>query len=330
MAVAPQLAPVEIVDLRRLRARDLAPLLEEQQRTWLTELFWDYRPSAAMIAKHLDARTLLGSAALVAGRVAGYCFYVVEEHKGLLGDLYVLERYRRQRAAPAPHGIATRLLEQVLDTLEQFPRLRRLEAQLIPWGTEPLAPVFLARDFRSFPRLFMYKSLRPQDSRPPPEQPPDLALRPWDDRYFEPTADLVLAAYRDHVDSHINDQYAHRSGALRFLKNIVIFPGCGLFLPECSLVALPPGQEEPLLGVVLTSQVAPGIAHVTQVSIAREWQGRGLGRCLMDASLARLVARRFRGVSLTVTAENVPAVRLYNRLGFHILKGFAAFARTLT
>ncbi|MBI4466710.1 MAG: GNAT family N-acetyltransferase, partial [Acidobacteria bacterium] len=74
---------------------------------------------------------------------------------------------------------------------------------------------------------------------------------------------------------------------------------------------------------------APGIAHVTQLCIAPDRQGHVLGRYLMDASLEGLRGRGYRGVSLTVTAENESAVRLYRRLRFDVIKGFAAFARTL-
>ena len=323
MAVAPQLAPFELVDLRQLRARDLAPLLEEERRLWAEELHWDYRPSAEVIRRHADAGTLPGVAALVGGQVAGYSFYILDDTKGIIGDLYVLRPYRRQPPTGAAAGVATLLLEHTLETLESSPRLRRLEAQIIPCGTEPLAPVFLARDFRSFPRVFLYKELRPQAPRAE-SAPAGVALR----ARFQPMAGLIVAAYRGHVDSRINDQYGTSGGALRFLKNIVVFPGCGIFLAETSLVAVEVGTER-LLGAALTSRVAAGVAHVTQVCVAPERQGQGLGRALMQAVLARLAGRGYRGVSLTVTAENERAVQLYYKLGFQVIKGFAAFARDL-
>lgn len=331
MAVAPQLSPFEIVDLRHLRARELEALLEEEQRLWREELYWDYRPSAAMIRKHVDARSLPGTVALVGGRVAGYCFFVYEEHKALIGDLYVLEEHRRHPPPGAAAGVATLLLKRALETLERSPQVRRIEAQLIPCGTEPLAPVFLAHDFCSFPRLFLYKSLPPRGLQGQASGPPGIHLRDWEDGYFEAMAELIVAAYRGHVDSHINDQYSQPSGAMRFLKNIVIFPGCGVFQQASSLVAVEGGgsEGERLAGAVLTSRVAPGVAHVTQLCVEPRCQGRGLGRRLMEAALARLAASGYRGVSLTVTAENQAAVGLYRRLGFDVLKGFAAFARTL-
>lgn len=343
MAVAPQPSPLEIVDLRLLHGRLLAPLLEEEERHWREELHWDYRPSVEMIRHHLDAHSLPGYVALWRGRVVGYCFYVFEDEKGLIGDLYVLEAFR-QPPAGGLAGIATLLLEHTLETLENAPPLRRLETQLMPFGIEALEPVFAAHQFRYFPRLFMYKPLGPARAdaaasvaaREAGEAEPDLGavsgaeLRLWQDDFYEPLAELILDAYAGHVDSQINDHYRTPAGALRFLKNIVLFPGCGVFQADCSLVAAEAGLPAAgrLLGAVLSSQVARGVGHITQICVQRRWQGHGLGQRLLVAALARLEAKGCRGVSLTVTAGN-RAVNLYRRFGFEILKEFTAYARDL-
>jgi ribosomal protein S18 acetylase RimI-like enzyme len=45
---------------------------------------------------------------------------------------------------------------------------------------------------------------------------------------------------------------------------------------------------------------------------------------MMEASIRALRSRRFHALSLTVTAQNDRAVRLYERLGFRTIKSFAA------
>ncbi|MFQ5778208.1 MAG: GNAT family N-acetyltransferase [Terriglobia bacterium] len=345
MAVAPQLPTLEILDLRRVRARRLASLFQEEQQHWREQLYWDYRPSVEIIRKHVDARNLPGCVAMSQGRVAGYCFFITEEDKATIGDLYVREEFRRERVS-GEAGIATVLLEHTLETLTHIPGLRRIEGQLVSFDTDPLATLFHAHGFRSFLRLFMHKPLaRAQPSRPgvteqmPLQIPADLEsaaeLRVWDDGYFEAMAALVVEAYRGHADSQINDYYHNQAGALRFLKNIVIFPGCGTFQPDCSVVAVERGsptrrrRRERLVGAILTSQVAPGVGHITQICVRPDRQRQGLGSRLLNAALARLAAKGYTRVSLTVTAENQAAVRLYRRLGFEVLKEFCAFARTL-
>jgi ribosomal protein S18 acetylase RimI-like enzyme len=343
MAVAPRPAPFEILDLRQVRARALASLLAEEEKDWGGKLHWDYHPSVEMIRRHLDARSLPGYVALREGEVAGYTFFVYEDDKGLLGDLYVVEAFRGERpfsGAPqtGEHGVATTLLERALETLLHTPGLRRIEAQLLSFGLEPLEPRFAAHGFRCFPRLFFYKPLTPaQPGAPRAEEPPTrriagAELRAWEDGYFEPMAELIVVCYRNHLDSQINDHYGTTAGALRFLKNIVLFPGCGVFQGDCSLVALPAGggpEPSGLLGAVLTSQVARGVGHITQICVRPEWQGRGLGRRLLEAALARLAAKGCHGVSLTVTTENRRAVSLYHGMGFEVIKEFSAYSRDL-
>jgi len=54
------------------------------------------------------------------------------------------------------------------------------------------------------------------------------------------------------------------------------------------------------------------------------YQGHGLGRRLLDASIQTLGARHYSALSLTVTAGNARACRLYERMGFRTIKTFSA------
>ena len=54
---------------------------------------------------------------------------------------------------------------------------------------------------------------------------PEIEIRRWTEQDYQPAAALITTAYRGHVDSEINDQYRTLSGSLRFLNNIVRFPG---------------------------------------------------------------------------------------------------------
>jgi ribosomal protein S18 acetylase RimI-like enzyme len=58
-------------------------------------------------------------------------------------------------------------------------------------------------------------------------------------------------------------------------------------------------------------------AHIVGMMVGGAQQGRGVGRNLLDACIAR--ARRTSGLellTLSVTDGNTPAIRLYERLGF--------------
>ena len=116
-----------IVDLRQMNSRQLEPLLEEEARHWREELHWDYRGSLELIKKFLDARSLAGCAVVENGQPAGYGFYVLEEHKGLVGGLFVSPRFRQL-------ALSQKLLGEMLATLRAIPQIERIEAQLMPFG----------------------------------------------------------------------------------------------------------------------------------------------------------------------------------------------------
>ena len=80
-----------------------------------------------------------------------------------------------------------------------------------------------------------------------------------------------------------------------------------------------------LAGILALTAVRPTTAHIPQIAVAREFQGRGLGAAMMDAAFKRLAEEGYREVSLTVTDVNSGAVRLYERLGFETFRTFGAF-----
>ena len=153
---------------------------------------------------------------------------------------------------------------------------------------------------------------------------PKIDIRRWTELDYQPSAQVITAAYRNHVDSEINDQYRTLSGSLRFLNNIVRFPGCGTFDPESSFVAVEKSTGA-LAGIILCSRVRYDVGHVTQICVLPDYRSHGLGKALLAATLHNLKQRKFSTLSLTVTEDNVRAVELYQHLGFETRRVFDAF-----
>jgi ribosomal protein S18 acetylase RimI-like enzyme len=103
----------------------------------------------------------------------------------------------------------------------------------------------------------------------------------------------------------------------------VQYPGCGTFFAPASYAAADV-QSGVLCGMSLTSLVAGDVGHITQVCVAPSHRGTGLGYELLRRSLLALAAHGCRTVSLTVTASNETATRLYERMGFTPRREFAA------
>ena len=305
---------MHISDLRQTHSRALQPLFQEEAEHWRKELYWDYRASQQLIRKFIDSRSLAGYVALEDKHPAGYGFYVFEEQKGLIGGLFASPKFDQL-------GISKKLLLRMLEDLRDTPFIERIEAQLMPFGNA-FDEVLAQQGFRLRRRQFMLADL-PVRGTLHPQMRDGLRLQPWSDKFMEPCARLIQQAYTDHVDSEINDQYRTEIGAAKFLRNIVLLPGCGLFCPEASFIVRA-ATSEPPVGMILTSTVAPGVGHTTQVCVLPGYQKNGLGRRLMESSLAALQNHGYTALTLTVTSTNANAVRLYENLGFRTVKSFAA------
>lgn len=310
---------VEILDLRHFSSVDLRPLLEEEIRVWSELLSWDYTGSAEMILRYVDAKILPGYAAIERGRVFGYAFFVYEGSKGVIGDLFVANGGR----VPNRHEIEARLVTHVIETLQQSPGIHRVEAQLLVHEQGVVSHPFLRQGFSKHPRLFMVLPLG-NGINTAARVPADLEVRRWAEQDYQSAAAIITTAYRGHVDSNINDQYRTLSGSLRFLNNIVRFPGCGTFDPESSFVMVHK-KSRTLVGIILCSRVRHDVGHVTQVCVLPEYRSQGIGEALLAATSHNLQQRRFSNLSLTVTGANQRAVELYLRLGFSTQRVFDAF-----
>lgn len=312
---------MEILDLRHFASADLRSLIEEEVAVWRDNLHWDYRSSSDMILRYVDSRILPGFTAIERGRLHGYCFFVYEGTKGVIGDLYVEDsgntRDRR-------HNIEIELLRHAISTLQQSPGIQRVEAQLLIHPSDHLASPFLAEDFRRYRRLFLSLPISATYIEPWRPLPPDIEIHRWSENDYQPAANIITSAYRDHVDSDVNDQYRTVAGSLRFLNNIVRFPGCGVFDHTSSFVAFH-RPTHTRIGVLLCSRVRSDVGHITQVCTLPEYRGTGIGEHLLRYCCADLTARRFAELSLTVTEENQRAVAFYRRLGFQHLHTFDAF-----
>ena len=306
-----------IVDLRHLRSGDLDALLDEETETWRETLEWDFRASAGLVRRFLDMQALNGFSLLVNGQPVGYCYFVSEERKGLIGDLYVMREF--VSVENEEH-----LLGTVVDTLIKTPFVQRIESQLMMLRTGRQMTLPHQRYLRVHGRNFMELHLAAGALRPSPSPGFSALIDSWSERKQDEAAALIANAYQGHVDSEINDQYRSAAGARRFLLNIIQYPGCGSFFQPASFLALDP-QSGKLCGLCLSSLVQADVGHITQVCVSKSVRGTGLGYELIRRALESLTNHGCRKASLTVTAANVEAIQLYERMGFRKTRDFAAY-----
>src|SRR6185437_3160980 len=311
----------EILDLRHFSASQLRPLLESEADVWERRLRWNYRGSTELLLQYLDSRILPGFVAVDRGRICGFTFCVYEGNKAVVGDAFAVANDREQALR-----ITNTLLRHLLDLLLHSPNITRVESQLLLYDAGLVDEIFERAGFTLHPRLFMEYDFEPgilDRNDPQPDLPQGISISRWSPDYYQAAAELIHEAYSGHIDALINDQYCSLHGSLRFLHNIVRFPGCGVFDAQQSWVLREAGTGA-LAGMVLCSRVGEHVAHITQLCVSKNWRGHRLGKTLLQYCIAHMAQSGFRAITLTVTEANRQAVSLYERLGFFTRHRFEA------
>src|SRR5450432_4188200 len=183
---APARPPV-LVDLRRLSARDLEPLLEEETAAWRDELEWDFEKSAELVRRFVDLRALNGSALIEDNAVSGYMYYVLEENKGLIGDLYVRRDLRTAEREML-------LLDAAMEPIMASTPIDRIESQLMMLGHAPERAIPSADYLSVYARNFMRLDLLSADLGKGNVRRP-MYVEKWSEHYQDRASQLISAAY---------------------------------------------------------------------------------------------------------------------------------------
>jgi ribosomal protein S18 acetylase RimI-like enzyme len=321
-------APYEILDLRHFGSKELTGVLDAESAVWLRSLHWDYRSSARLLTQYLDARTLPGYVAVRNGRVIGYGYFVYEESKAVLGDVFATPHGTSsvpgsENSTDESREIEDRLLRHQLETLFASPGMDRIESQLLVHPSGVHTHLFEATGFQIYPRLLMTRTLHGPRVVPVVRLPSSLELRGWRDEDLHPAGRLIAEAYNGHLDSYINNQYRTIHGSLRFLHNIVRYPGCGVFTPNVSQVIVERHSRE-LVALLLCSRISADSGHITQICVHPQYRRQGLARLLLTAAASGFVLQGATEISLTVTEGNQEAVKLYQGDGYETLHRFDA------
>jgi ribosomal protein S18 acetylase RimI-like enzyme len=153
-----------------------------------------------------------------------------------------------------------------------------------------------------------------------PGVPEGYHLLPWDDSLLEAHAEVKFASFRDEMDASIFPCFTELSGCCRLMSEIVGKPG---FLPAATWLAVRAGANggpvEPC-GTVQGLRDRTGLGSIQNIGVLPEHRGCGLGTVLLFRALRGFRQAGLTRVFLEVTADNEGAIRLYERLGFAVVK----------
>ncbi|WP_344685450.1 mycothiol synthase [Saccharopolyspora taberi] len=239
------------------------------------------------------------------GVLAGYAHLDTEHEKSagqLVAELAVHPDHRRQ-------GVGTRLVEALLDRADLPAEAVESDTdtgRLRIWshGEHPGA-LRLAERFGFVRPRELWRMGRELDAElPEVELPPGVAIRAF--RVGLDEAEVVRVNHR--AFSWHPEQGGMTESDLRLKEKEEWFDPAGFLLAV--------NADDRLLGFHWTKVHPDGTGEVYVVGVDPDTQGNGLGRSLTVAGLRHLRDTGCRRVMLYVEADNEPAIRVYQRLGF--------------
>ncbi len=276
----------------------VAELYARESQQWRDAFDWD---TAAQWLEVETARTAWGLPGLLAtddaGQPVGWLFYLPGPSGAQLGGV------------SATTHTMTRALVAAFANREQG----RTFAAFIPALSPGLEEALHLVGCETIPHLHLVASLD-RLTQPPMTRPVDagITLRPWRTGDDLVAAQVLLSSYaRD--DAALFAPTGAPDEWLTYVTNLVEQIGCGRFVPESSVVVERDGRPA---GIALVTLVSGAMAHLAQIAVMRDAQGRGLGGALLDAALGAARAGGARAMSLLVSSKNKGAIALYRRYGF--------------
>jgi ribosomal protein S18 acetylase RimI-like enzyme len=308
------MSELRCIPLSRLEENLLLPLLHEEERSWMSDLNWDYSAVCQILISFVRQKLLPGYVAIENNNPIGYTYFLVNQAKGIIGALYMKQTHQSQLAVD-------NLLSLTISSLKHSPTVNRIEAQIIPFNNSHLTTAFERNGFDTFARYFL--DLELSGHRKSGGWSSAVKIIPWSSSYLERAAEMSLLAYRNQTDAEICEDYRTKAGCETYLRSLIENPGCGIFMPKASFMAV--DMFGLLCGFLICSRISDGNSMIPQIAVHPSHQAKGIGNALMVRSFECLKEMGYRRVSLTVTGQNRRAFEWYQRLGFRVRKEFGAY-----
>jgi len=171
-----------------------------------------------------------------------------------------------------------------------------------------------------FKRYRMQIDLQEFGMRQPPPLPAGFALHAWNESLIEAHAHAKYLSFQNEIDCNVFPCLGDADGCERLMNEISSRSG---FVPEATWLMTwtdPIEQRTQSIGTVQGIREQKDVGSIQNIGITAQFRGKGLGTAIVCSSLAGFAKVGVRFVTLEVTANNSRAHRLYERLGFRILK----------
>ncbi len=145
--------------------------------------------------------------------------------------------------------------------------------------------------------------------------PAEFHFVPWDESLLEAHAETKYHSFRSEIDANVFPCLGDLAGCYRLMGEIRHKDG---FLPAATwLIAHRNGQCEPeFCGTIQGVRDATAMGAIQNLGVVPEHRGLGLGKALLLMALEGFQEAGMRRAFLEVTAQNLGAIGLYQRIGF--------------
>lgn len=153
-----------------------------------------------------------------------------------------------------------------------------------------------------------------------PTLPEGYRILAWDEGLLELHAEAKFRSFCYEIDANVFPCLGDRDGCRRLMREITRRDN---FLREATWLVQYQGPEDAVpesCGTIQGILDATGLGAVQNLGVTPEHRGTGVGSALLLSALRGFRAHGLSRAYLEVTAQNVGAVRLYERLGFRKTK----------
>ncbi len=150
--------------------------------------------------------------------------------------------------------------------------------------------------------------------------PPHFEFLPWNQYLLSAHAEAKYRSFRKEIDANVFPCLGNADGCLRLMREISCRQG---FVPESTWLAT---YLDPVTGRLENCATVQGIREsvdvgsIQNIGVVSGHRGNGIGSLIVRHSLQGFQSVGIKIVTLEVTAHNTGAIRLYERLGFRILR----------
>jgi ribosomal protein S18 acetylase RimI-like enzyme len=284
------------IDWRDVPADVIVPLLQAERRRWIATLHWDLGPALRLVEAarqrgEMPGLVLRGSD----GRPLGWAFYTLAGRQLQIG---VVQADTAAGVRQLLDGIFTSPEAQLAQSLSCF---------LYP-GSKSVASALARLRFDLQPYSYLEGNLA---AMPGLEgDAPAGSLQRLLPEHGAPAVRLLARAYAGDPASRAFAPHGRLDDWAQYLGQIFATPSVGAWLRHASFF-VPSADGQTMAGLIVSTEVARGIAHVAQLAVDPAYHRQGVGRRLLLAAARAAAESGAKRLTLLVSDRNAAAKALY-------------------